>query len=84
MRDFTSPQTYTVHSEDGKWHKDYKVSFNYPTTPTTTQLLGFEHFELDATGQLPPMVRNRPDRRNEPAPFILGFGQQCLRHYRYG
>lgn len=51
MRDFTSPQTYTVHSEDGKWHKDYKVSFNYPTTPTTTQLLGFEHFELDATGR---------------------------------
>ena len=51
MRDFTSPQTYTVHSEDGKWHKDYKVSFNYPTTPTTTQLLDFEHFELDATGR---------------------------------
>lgn len=48
IRDFTSPQTYTVHSEDDKWHKDYNVSFNYPTP---IQLLGFEHFELDATGR---------------------------------
>lgn len=25
-RDFTTPQTYTVTSEDGQWHKDYIVS----------------------------------------------------------
>lgn len=29
-RDFTLPQVYTSHSEDGKWTKDYTVSFNYP------------------------------------------------------
>ena len=29
-RDFTSPQTYTTHSQDGNWSKDYKVSFELP------------------------------------------------------
>ena len=29
-RDFSTPQTYTVYSEDGNWHKDYIVVFNYP------------------------------------------------------
>lgn len=27
VRDFTSPQTYTVTSQDGKWKKDYEVIF---------------------------------------------------------
>lgn len=27
IRDFTEPQYYVVTSEDGKWHKTYKVSF---------------------------------------------------------
>lgn len=48
MRDFSSPQIYTVHSEDGHWQKNYNVSFNYPTP---IQQLSFEHFELDATGR---------------------------------
>lgn len=29
-RDFTTPQIYTTHSQDGNWHKDYTVAFNYP------------------------------------------------------
>jgi hypothetical protein len=43
-RDFSSPQTYTVSSEDGKWSKDYTVSFNYPRPISTCS---FEHFEVD-------------------------------------
>ena len=45
-RDFSSPQIYMLHSEDGLWSKSYVVSFNYP------QALGklhFEYFELDAS-----------------------------------
>ena len=29
-RDFSSAQTYTTHSQDGNWTKDYKVSFELP------------------------------------------------------
>lgn len=47
-RDFSSPQTYTVHSQDGQWKKDYTVSFNYPQP---ISLMSFEHFELDRTGR---------------------------------
>ena len=42
-RDFTLPQTYTTHSEDGQWHKDYTVSFNYPQPIET---LGFANYKL--------------------------------------
>lgn len=48
VRNFASPQTYTVHSEDGNWSKDYLVSFNYPKP---LSLLSFEHFNLDKTGR---------------------------------
>lgn len=47
-RDFSSPQEYTVHSQDGAWSKTYTVSFNYPTP---IELLSFEHYELDPTGR---------------------------------
>lgn len=47
-RDFSSPQTYTVHSEDGRWKKDYSVSFNFPQP---ISLCSFEHFDLDKTGR---------------------------------
>lgn len=47
-RDFSSPQEYTVHSQDGAWSKTYIVSFNYPTP---IELLSFEHYELDPTGR---------------------------------
>lgn len=48
LRDFSSPQIYTVHSEDGAWQKDYTVSFNYPRP---IALCSFEHFELESTGR---------------------------------
>lgn len=44
-RDFASPQQYTVHSQDGKWHKTYTVAFNYPKP---IGKLSFEHCALDA------------------------------------
>lgn len=42
-RDFNSPQTYTLHSADGKWHKDYRVAFNYPLA---IKHLTFDHYDL--------------------------------------
>ena len=47
-RDFSSPQIYTVHSQDGFWKKDYEVSFS-PRKSITK--LSFENFRLDATGR---------------------------------
>lgn len=46
-RDFSIPQIYTTHSQDGAWSKDYSVSFNYPQP---ISLMSFEHYDLDATG----------------------------------
>ena len=48
VRDFSTPQTYTVVSEDGAWSKQYEVSFTYPQP---IELCSFEHFALDATGR---------------------------------
>ena len=48
VRDFSTPQTYTVVSEDGAWSKQYEVSFTYPQP---IELCSFEHFGLDATGR---------------------------------
>ncbi len=45
VRDFSSPQTYTVHSEDGHWQKDYEVSFS-PRKPIGR--LSFGNYALDA------------------------------------
>ena len=42
-RNFSSPQTYTVHSQDGQWHKNYTVVFNFPRPIET---MSFEHFAL--------------------------------------
>ena len=47
-RDFTTPQTYTTLSEDGKWHKDYIVSF---VPVSTINLCSFENSELDKSGR---------------------------------
>lgn len=33
VRDFTTPQTYTVISEDGQWSKEYTVNVEYNLTP---------------------------------------------------
>lgn len=62
-RDFTTPQQYTVHSEDGKWHKTYNVSFNY-TSPITT--LSFEHFGLDETGRYQEWYEIDPEDKDTP------------------
>ena len=47
-RDFTKPKIYTTHSEDGKWAKEYTVSFGFPKALST---LSFEYFDLDPTGR---------------------------------
>lgn len=48
MRDFTTPQIYTAHSQDGQWTKDYTVSFYYTSL---LRLLSFEHFSLESNGK---------------------------------
>lgn len=49
-RDFTNPQTYTVTSQDGKWHKLYSVSF---TSTELSTKYNFENYEqrLDERGK---------------------------------
>lgn len=44
-RDFTTPQTYTTHSQDGNWKKDYKVSFELPPVEYDEWLFSFENFK---------------------------------------
>lgn len=46
--DFTSPQHYTVTSEDGNYRKSYTLSFKRPATITR---FDFEHFEMIAGGR---------------------------------
>ncbi len=46
VRNFSSPQIYTAHSQDRNWSKEYRVSFNYPSDIST---LSFEHYEIDAS-----------------------------------
>lgn len=46
-RDFTTPQIYTVTSEDKKWHKDYVVTIDYMNPPLK---YGFENIELQQYG----------------------------------
>lgn len=48
MRNFSTPQIYTAHSEDGLWQKDYTVAFNFPQPISRCS---FEHYELDPTGR---------------------------------
>ncbi len=43
-RNFSTPQIYITHSEDGAWSKEYKVAFVYPNMLKT---LSFEHFAFD-------------------------------------
>ena len=41
VRDFTTPQTYTVTSEDGQWSKVYTVTVSQADIPT---VYDFEHW----------------------------------------
>ncbi|MEG1838899.1 MAG: PCMD domain-containing protein [Bacteroidaceae bacterium] len=43
-RDFTTPQSYTVTSQDGKWSKTYQLTFDITEMPTK---YSFEHSGLD-------------------------------------
>ncbi len=43
VRDFTTPQVYTVLSEDGEWSKDYTVSF---ISSDISQIYHFDNNEL--------------------------------------
>ncbi len=42
--DFNTPQTYMTLSADGKWSKEYVVSFTYPNM---LKVLSFENYSLD-------------------------------------
>lgn len=48
VRDFSRPQIYTTHSEDGLWKKDYTVSFIYDSP---LKELHFENFSLEEPRQ---------------------------------
>ena len=50
-RNFETPQIYTVHSQDGLWHKDYSVTFAYLPLPTTEWNMSFENHELETKNQ---------------------------------
>lgn len=47
-RNFKTPQTYTTHSQDGKWQKDYTVSFGYFNGLAA---MNFDHYQLDANNK---------------------------------
>lgn len=50
VHDFSrGPVTYTVTSEDGRWHRSYRVAFNQVTRSVSdTTYLDFEHFTLES------------------------------------
>ncbi len=48
VRDFTTPQTYTVTAEDGNWRKVYTVEFG---VLEASSKYGFDHAKLDASRQ---------------------------------
>ena len=62
-RNFSSPQTYTVHSQDGHWHKDYTVAFNYPHAIDS---LHFEEFNLESTGRYQVWYEKDPNDALNP------------------
>lgn len=62
-RDFSSPQEYTVHSQDGAWSKTYSVSFNYPKP---VGLLSFEHYELDGSNRYQVWYEIDPEDTQSP------------------
>lgn len=47
VRDFSKPQNYVVTSEDGRWKKNYTVSFNYPSP---NRYYHFENYTFDDRG----------------------------------
>lgn len=47
-RDFTKPQIYTTHSQDGKWSKKYTITF---APPLRLKHMGFENYRIDNGGR---------------------------------
>lgn len=50
-RDFTLPQTYTVTSEDGQWHKEYTVSVTDDYDNKLIYIYNFDNAELKETSR---------------------------------
>lgn len=48
VRDFNQPQHYRVTSQDGRWSKDYEVSFKLVCR---LEKMSFDHYELNSTGK---------------------------------
>ena len=48
-RDFTTPQEYTVTSEDGRWKKRYRVEAT--TSGLTSTVFRFENARMDSNGK---------------------------------
>lgn len=71
-RNFSSPQTYTAHSQDGAWKKDYTVAVNYPLPIT---LCSFEHFKVKTMADKDGKVRElyyewfQPDHTDPSMPL---------------
>lgn len=60
--DFTNPQKYLVVSEDGKWEREYTLSFDNPISFTD---YNFEHYEMLGNGKYInyyEVVENSPKR----------------------
>lgn len=60
--DFTKPQKYKVTSEDGKWEREYTLSFDNPISFTD---YNFEHYEMLSNGKYInyyEVVENSPKR----------------------
>ena len=61
VRDFTTPQTYTVTSEDGHWHKEYRITamsdvfsntlFSFENTRMNTNQKYYIFYETGADGK---------------------------------
>ena len=63
VRDFTTPQIYTVYSEDGNWKKKYIVTFS---ARQIIEKCSFEHFELDNTNRYQQWFEVSEKDKNNP------------------
>lgn len=62
-RNFNRPQAYTVHSQDGKWHKKYEVAF---VEVPPLSLLSFEYYDLERGGRFYQWYEVNPENAENP------------------
>ena len=62
VRDFTTPQTYTVTSEDGQWSKVYTVTVSQADIPT---VYDFEHWRTANKYETPYEVLEPGNERDK-------------------